>query len=268
MKISLITFIALPIALSATSIKEILSKGKKTLVENNHSQNNGSNRCLGDIDVKKDEINKLNSCTSYQGNIKIILTDIEEVSLKSLKNLEGSILVVGNSALKKLDFSGLKTVIGSIYIGANYQLNFVDFSNLESSYKVAFKHNFELNNVKLTNLSECKDLSITGSSIQDISVSRLTKIEGDLKFSKNTKLSRLNFNSLKSIGGDLEFGTNKKSSSLEAKLEKLETVKGGVTLRGLYEINLNSLKSIGSSLLVRDNDIKSLKLPKLESFIQ
>ncbi|OMJ14336.1 hypothetical protein AYI69_g8638 [Smittium culicis] len=196
------------------------------------------------------------------------MTNIKEVSLKSLKNLEGSILVVGNSALKKLDFSGLKTVEGSIYIGANYQLNSVDFSNLESSYKVAFKHNFELINVKLTNLSKCKDLSITGSSIEDLTVDSLTKIEGDLKFSKNTKLSRLYFNSLKSIDGDLEFGTNEKTRGLEAKLEKLETVKGGVTLRGLNEINLNSLKSIGSSLLVRDNHIKSLTLPKLESVEQ
>ncbi|OMJ21688.1 Sporulation-specific protein 22 [Smittium culicis] len=266
MKISFITFMVLPIALSATSIKEILSKGEKTLDKISYSDFDDYGKCKGEIDVKTNkEIDKLASCTKFLGNIRVTMTNIKEISLGSLSTLKGSILVVGNYALKKIDFSGLQSIEGNIYIGANYQLESVDFKNLKSANKVAFKHNFELNDVNLNVLSKCKDLSITGSSIQNLTVDNLKKIKDDIKFSKNSKLISLNFGSLDSIGGDLEFGINKNSRDLKVNLENLKNVSGGVTLRGLSEIKLTSLTSIGSSLLVRNNKLANLDFPELTS---
>ncbi|OMJ22185.1 Meiotic expression up-regulated protein 10 [Smittium culicis] len=271
MKLSIVALSLLPIAISASSIKQVLSKIRGKLPKgllNGAKNSRNPNRivCGGDWEVDSQlKIDQLNTCAAFDGNISITNSSLESVSLTKIQSITGSLMVAGNAGLKTFSFDSLTTVGEDIYISTNYLLQSVSFSELTGAGNVTLEQNFELGSVNLAKLKSSNDLSITDSSLKAIELQNLSSISGKLDISKNLGLLSVRFRSLVKIDGDLEININNQFNNLTAQMNSLTTIGGGATIRGLSSLILKSLSSIKSSLFIRDNSFTSLNLPALQS---
>ncbi|OMJ16635.1 Meiotic expression up-regulated protein 10 [Smittium culicis] len=271
MKLSIIALSVLPIAISAANIKQVLAKinsklPKRALKATKSSGKPNQIVCGGDWEVDSQiKIDQLNTCASFDGNISITKSSLENVNLTKIQSITGSLMVAGNAGLKTISFDSLNTVGEDIYISSNFLLQTVSFSELTSAGNVTLEQNFELGSANLAKLKSSNDLSITDSSLKAIELRELNSLGGKLKLSKNLGLLSVKLRSLVNIDGDLEININNQYNNLTVQMNSLTTIGGGTIFRGLSSLKLKSLSSIKSSLFIRDNTFTSLNLPALQS---
>ncbi|KAI7870392.1 hypothetical protein BDF14DRAFT_1773821 [Spinellus fusiger] len=161
------------------------------------------------------------------------VTDTTVTRIDGLKMSSVNDLVVSNNIyLKNLVLSNMTQLVGSITMSANSPSLSLDLSSLMKMKKGSFRN---VAAVAFNNLDSISgDIFFISNSFTNLSLPKITNIEGTLTITENSQLSTLSMPELTHLGGALSVGGNGHLSIVDA-FPKLQEVDGTLDLTGAFD---------------------------------
>ncbi|CCJ31165.1 unnamed protein product [Pneumocystis jirovecii] len=218
--------------------------------------------CSEDIYVKtQKDLYSLSECTVLIGDI-YINSSISFISLDGIEEIDGSLLVTGNSDIVTFYAPVLKIVSGK-----------VEFNTLTALEKISFPHLTSVNTLTLFHCARLESLQLkTGiTSISKLTVSDtlLRELEGfdmkvlsSLDINNNNYLIHFNMSNLVKVRGPLVFMQNgqiQNRSGFRLSFPSLETI-GDLTVQSVSLIEMDNLRNITGDFIMTLTSVKEVNL--------
>ncbi|OLY85351.1 Protein ecm33 [Smittium mucronatum] len=228
-----------------------------------------SARCNDGIRIKRQtDIELASNCSKIVGDLVVEESSLSEIDLSNIEQIDGRIVISGNTGLASLKLDGLKSISKSFHISGNGAL--VEFSakSLSTSGGIFIIKNLSLKKVDLSSLSQASALQVISTSITSLCVDNLSSTR-NIAINHNPSLQTISFQNLTSIKGDFFFNEN---SIQELYLKNLKSIYGSLLMSGnenLFSISMPELIKIGQGLILSTNmELKNIDedaFPKLSS---
>lgn len=191
------------------------------------------------------------------------LTNLDGISLESVGDFD----ITENTALETVNVNELKNCTGLINFAGNMNALKVELPNLSHGTNMTFRnvssvsvpslHNLTgqlgfwgngFSSFSAPNLTETGDLVFNDNSkVSNISMSKLTTVNGGFQIARNDELSEINFPALQTITGALDFS----GEFDEVSLPKLKEVKGGFNMQSTGNFSCDAFKSLRSDNIIK-----------------
>ncbi|KAJ1929980.1 hypothetical protein IWQ60_000709 [Tieghemiomyces parasiticus] len=248
--------------------------------------------CFGDYHVLTDiDLVSLNSCTQVTGSITIDGSDWTDLTLGSLRALQGNFNVTNNVSLVKVALPNMEHITRELVVIGNGRLQTVYTPNLNHVGGIVVSKNIQLETLslppnqaeigrfhvqdtwlkELPNLSfvKARDVSMfSNHAITSVTFPRLAEVEDNLYVALSgqpgdAKRGKVHFPQLVSVGEKMSV-----THSTYLHVPALRTVGHDLWLNSntMDQMELSQLESVGGSLRINDNaELGRINFPVLKS---
>lgn len=178
--------------------------------------------CSGDIKVStQDDLNRLKSCSTYQGNIVIDNVSVPTLELKGVQMLKGDLLVSNNNALTSFSTGNLQAIDGTLKLSNNKILSKLDISQLTALRSFEATVEPALSAISFTSgLSQVDRVQISDTTATAINGLKMQKLT-DLLVDNNIYLKSLPISNLTDISGTLTISANSPDLNMDVSYIKI-----------------------------------------------
>ena len=195
----------------------------------------------------------------------ITISDTSFVNVNSINVFLLKIFNVNNNKDIELIDSGIKKITDTLSISSNSENLDVSLDLLTTANQVYFE---SINSLSVANLTSVNDsLTFETTSLDKISILKLTNIGGSLTIDGNDNLEEVSLPQVTSVGGVLVVKDNLKLESFEG-LSKLKTVGGSATIDGAFNnVTFDALNRVsGAFNLTSTGDLSCSSFTKANKF--
>ncbi|KAK7731468.1 protoplasts-secreted [Botryosphaeria dothidea] len=183
--------------------------------------------------------------------------DIQNTFLSTVDGIEpspevSSIRIRYNNYMQDIDLP-VERITDSLEIASNGDKLRITLKKLESAGSITIRNASEIEVPTLTSVDGSLTIGTgrNGRSSDDLDLSKLETVGGDLAIIDESKLTSIDLSALRSVGGDLTISSTNVSSF---DFPSLETVEGTLFLNGTFsEIHVPAIKSINDVTITSPN---------------
>ncbi|KAI8888144.1 hypothetical protein K501DRAFT_174078 [Backusella circina FSU 941] len=209
------------------------------------------------------DLDKIASCQTFSGTIKIDNTGATELRLPGVEVVQGDLVVSNNNGLQKLYLPSLQAVNGGFMLNNNKLLAVLDMPKLQACHTFDIMVHPALKAIKFpANLSQLQKLNVadtTTTVIEGLTAAQPREIE----IKHNIYLKQLQFNSLVTVERIKIFAN---SPALTVDVSKLEEIVSG-EFRNLAGVALFKLRKVNGDISFIANTFPNLDLPAINDII-
>ncbi|KAG5519132.1 hypothetical protein PMAC_002220 [Pneumocystis sp. 'macacae'] len=220
--------------------------------------------CSENIYVKtQKDLDSLLECTILIGDI-YINSSISLISLENLEEIDGDLIVTGNSDIAPL----LRTINGKAEFNTLTALEKISFPSLITVTSLILFHCARLENLYLkTGITTASKITVSDTLLRGLEGFNMAVLSF-LDINNNNYLIHFNMSDLVKIRGSMNFMQNgqiQNRNGFPLSLPSLETV-GDLSIQGVSSIDMKNLKNITGDLIITLTNLQRVSLDSL-SFI-
>ncbi|CAM1500762.1 Fc.00g099240.m01.CDS01 [Cosmosporella sp. VM-42] len=239
------------ISLSSTSINAIGGTFELQNLEFLSRLDMGALRTINKIEfIKLPQLSSIKFGTSGATKVNSIrisdtfISDLSGLNVAAVENFQ-----IDNNRKMIIWDSDLVNITGQLIINNNGNNMAVTMNQLEIASEIQISNVKSFKVPALMSVTESIKLD-KNPELTSFSANNLTKITNDVSFINNKKLANISMPLLKSISGGFTIQNNTEIENIDG-FPKLETVSGGIILRGDFEkVELPALKDVKGSVTV------------------
>lgn len=197
----------------------------------------------------------LNACPTLDGTIEISGDDISSLDLSSVDSIKGDVDIFNSSSITSISLSSLVNITGSLLVEALTQLHNIDFSKLSLAKELLFISLPSLAVLNLNSgLANVSSLTLSDTALSDInSLIAFNEIDS-LNVNNNKNVSSIDLSGLKTVSDSLVLSFNNDNATV--KLDNLIWA-ANLTIQDVAEISISSLEKVNGSFNLAYNDFDS-----------
>jgi hypothetical protein len=174
--------------------------------------------CKGPFQIKSgQELDNIRNCQVIEGSITIqnMSSSTDLLNLSQLQQVHGDLIIDGNSDISQVVLASLKQVDGQLKFQNNLQLKRLDLTQLTSVQSLEISVQPALDMIQFpSGLSQIDTFKVTdtiASKIEGLTTSKMK----DIYIANNVYLKDINLNHLQQVGGVISISANSPNLSLD-----------------------------------------------------
>lgn len=209
--------------------------------------------------MSQSDLDQIASCKKYSGNIEIANSNVGNLNLAGIQELDGDLTINNCTSLGSFTAPNLKTIDGEFYLQSLTSLGVLNCPQLSSVDSIKFITLPALQQLQFgSTINKSEDIYISDTSLTSLEGINVDKV-ASFNLNNNKYLNEVDV-ALTSVSDSLDISFN--SAKVVATFSQLKWA-NNMTFRDVSSISLPNVTVVNASLGFINNSISSLSMPQL-----